>query len=1156
MTHLKLRSRLSRSTAAVLLAVVVGSCAQPLSIEDVVVRPTSFAAVGSTTFSATVGTAVTNQGQVRVLDQDGVEMPGMTVVFTASGGTLSPTSPVQTNSQGIAAPASWTVPTTAGPATLTATLQGASLGNVTFNATLNAGPASAATVNAGNDQTSPAGTAVATAPSVKVSDQYGNGISGVSVAFTVLTGGGTLNGSTATTANATTNSSGIASVTSWTLGQTVGSNTLRAVATGLTSSPVTFTATGAAGPVASIVIAPGTPSSQGQAARAGTNVTVAPAVLVRDQFNNPVAGATVNFTISAGAGKVFFNATDATGSNALDFVSNASGIATVFGWKLGSVGTNTITVTVPGVTGLPSFAINAIGEAGPPSQIAIVVEDPSSNNQSAQVDSAVAVGPAVVVRDADNFIAPNVQVTFTVGASSGTIKGTSTSTASTSATITTDASGIARLHAWNLGQRGANTLTAAVTVNTTLNVTFDATGIAGPPASAAVLVEDPSSNNQTTIANTEVPVMPAVLVLDANGDPVEAGHDVEFTLATGGGSVSATVGGAPVGSATVQTDANGVARLGYWKPGTVGTNTLSAEVLDTPSPVFVNFTATGTLGPASQISYSNEPWPYTRQSTPNGGVPKAIVKDEGGNVLGGVNVVWSNNGNGNSTLGGTTTTPTNGSGVATFTGTWTAAGVASGTVMQLAATVQGTAIVAIFPSTIVGPPNSTLTTAPSQMTVNLVVTPSPNGSVRDASNRPIPGAALTWTYTTNPGGFGTLFEGGSPPAATDSVGNWVLSTWRISTTAGLNTVNYNVTGTGITPPLNTTGVAGAPASMLKSAGDGQTAPAGTAVPVAPAVTVRDQFNNPVNGVEVTFSPATGSGSVTGNPPTTNLSGVATVGSWTLGPAAGNHTLTASLTGTSSVFTTFTATATSSDPCVNPTAHTVGTSVNGTLASTDCNFTSASVTRYMDLYQIVVPTGTTRQMSVNLNVGSFGPQLRHYIYPPSNANWFNTSSTPANIDNFLVLGPGTYEIGATSDAATTTGSYTFLSTLNPAMPSHCGNFLVTKNITVTHTLSSTTCLYTQQGSSSITRGSRVYLFYLPANQTATFRVAGSTIDWVIDAWDVSGTRTAIDQADSFGSGGTETLTIASSTSSRFIEVRVTQWDAQAAASGTYTLTIDP
>ena len=83
------------------------------------------------------------------------------------------------------------------------------------------------------------------------------------------------------------------------------------------------------------------------------------------------------------------------------------------------------------------------------------------------------------------------------------------------------------------------------------------------------------------------------------------------------------------------------------------------------------------------------------------------------------------------------------------------------------------------------------------------------------------------------------------------------------------------------------------AKLTAEAGDNQAALAGSAVTVAPAVQVTDQYGNAIAGVQVTFAVATGGGSATGLSPTSDASGVATVGSWTLGTAAGANTLTAS-----------------------------------------------------------------------------------------------------------------------------------------------------------------------------------------------------------------------------------------------------------------------
>jgi adhesin/invasin len=92
----------------------------------------------------------------------------------------------------------------------------------------------------------------------------------------------------------------------------------------------------------------------------------------------------------------------------------------------------------------------------------------------------------------------------------------------------------------------------------------------------------------------------------------------------------------------------------------------------------------------------------------------------------------------------------------------------------------------------------------------------------------------------------------------------------------------------------TSGAAGQPAVLAVVAGDLQTAAAGTAVPVQPAVMVTDILGAPVVGATVTFAVVAGGGSITGASAVTDASGVARVGSWTLGTTPGTNLLIASL----------------------------------------------------------------------------------------------------------------------------------------------------------------------------------------------------------------------------------------------------------------------
>src|SRR5688500_12983179 len=90
--------------------------------------------------------------------------------------------------------------------------------------------------------------------------------------------------------------------------------------------------------VASVQPAAGSAS---QSATVGTAVATVPSVVVRDERGNPVAGATVRFTVTAGGGSVA-NPTTTT---------NAQGAASAGSWTLGaSPGSNVLQATVNGVS--------------------------------------------------------------------------------------------------------------------------------------------------------------------------------------------------------------------------------------------------------------------------------------------------------------------------------------------------------------------------------------------------------------------------------------------------------------------------------------------------------------------------------------------------------------------------------------------------------------------------------------------------------------------------------------------------------------------------------------------------------------------------------------------------------------------------------------
>ena len=112
-----------------------------------------------------------------------------------------------------------------------------------------------------------------------------------------------------------------------------------------------------------------------------------------------------------------------------------------------------------------------------------------------------------------------------------------------------------------------------------------------------------------------------------------------------------------------------------------------------------------------------------------------------------------------------------------------------------------------------------------------------------------------------------------------TVGSYTATIPLTSTVAANSPVNVTVT-LDVAPGPPTARV------MTIVAGDGQTAAAGSTVAIAPSVEVADTFGNLVAGLQVDFQVLAGGGGVTGASAITNASGVATVGSWTLGATGG------------------------------------------------------------------------------------------------------------------------------------------------------------------------------------------------------------------------------------------------------------------------------
>jgi adhesin/invasin len=405
---------------------------------------------------------------VIVRDNGGNPVPNVAVTFavTAGGGQLQGATQT-TNAQGVATVTSWRLGAATGTNTVTATVTG--LTPVTFTATATAGAPVQVQKTAGDNQTAQVNRPVPVAPTVRVLDAGGNGVAGVAVTFAVESGGGS-----AVVANAVTAADGRASIGAWILGPAPGDNTLSATVTGL--APVTFLATATGG--TAVTMQPLSLVTQNGVA--GQNATSPPSVVVRDALGNPVAGVTVNFTVTAGSGTL----------QGAQQVTNANGIATVTTWTFGTVaGLNTV---IASSTGLANVFFNGQGIGGIP-------------------------------------------VTFAVTAGGGTLAG---------ASPVTDAAGVATVTSWTLGAGAAQTITATVGASGVVGnpVTFTASAATNigitqqPPANTT------SGSNFTVIvqlrdavnALSPVDAVPLTISIATGGGTLNAGGTA-LTVNTVGG---------------------------------------------------------------------------------------------------------------------------------------------------------------------------------------------------------------------------------------------------------------------------------------------------------------------------------------------------------------------------------------------------------------------------------------------------------------------------------------------------------------------------------------------------------------------------------------------------------------------------------------------
>jgi Tol biopolymer transport system component len=208
-----------RTWAWFVVAVLGTGCTTSAEPPDPVEEELRLEAVTETSITGAVGSRVSPVPAVRLTTSAGTPVPGIEIRFQVSGGSSIELRSQRTDTVGLASPEVWTLGTTPGATTLTAHAEG--LPEVVFTATTEPGPGARIEVLDGNDQEGVVGGRLSTPLRVSVADFFGNPVPLAPVTFTVVAGGGRIEGATQTA-----DALGVATSGAWTLGDVPGTQRL------------------------------------------------------------------------------------------------------------------------------------------------------------------------------------------------------------------------------------------------------------------------------------------------------------------------------------------------------------------------------------------------------------------------------------------------------------------------------------------------------------------------------------------------------------------------------------------------------------------------------------------------------------------------------------------------------------------------------------------------------------------------------------------------------------------------------------------------------------------------------------------------------------------------------------------------------------------
>ena len=805
---------------------------------------------------STVTAGQTFSFQVDVLDSHGnlvtTDSSTLAATLTGPGSFTSGSSNAQV-SGGIATFTGLSIQT-AGSYTLQIFDTGDGLAPTTTNLTINPASPSILSVSSGSGQSATVSAAYASPLQVKLTDAYGNPISGSTVTFTVPGSGA----SVALTGNpATTSTSGLASVTATANTTAHGSFTVTATDGSLSTA---FQLTNTPGIPNKLVYLDTPPSTNtAVAGQAISNFQVA----IEDSNGNVITTDDSAVSILLGTGSLL------TGTTTVNAVN---GIATLSGLTTDVAGGNAFLAS-DSADSLADYATPITIDAGSPA----LLDVSSGSGQSSTVGSQYASNLIVKLTDAFGNPINGATVAFATPGSGATVTftgGPDTTTASTGlAAVTPTANSTA----------GTFTVTAT---SDNLTTSFELTNTPGA-ASKLVFLETPPSTNTATAGQGLSTFQ--VAIEDSQGNVVTSdSHAVSISLSTGSLLTGATTVNAINGIATF----TGLTTAVAGAPN-LQVNDSAESLTQISAPITI------VAGSPALLSVSGGSGQSATVGAAYATALKVELADAYGNPISGASVTFTAPTSGaTGTFGGSSTVTTSALGIATaptFTAgstagsfTVTATSGSFSTLFPLTNT-PGAASKLVFVET---PPSTNTATAGQALSTFQVAIEDSDGNVVTSDSH-----AVSISLSS-----GSLLTG----ATTANAINGIATFTGLTTDVAVSTTLQASDTADILIPISTpiTIDAGSPTLLSVSSGLGQSATVGAAYATALKVELTDAYGNPINGASVTFTaPTSGATGTFGGSSTVTTSalGIATAPTFIAGSTAGSFTVVAASGSFSTLF---------------------------------------------------------------------------------------------------------------------------------------------------------------------------------------------------------------------------------------------------------------